>query len=125
MTGDIGDLEAELAREREQHAALNKERKALELRAYIASLRAENITQEWDIRARKLELSTASEASYHQERSRISSHMSRDLGRGLQGQGRPTKTTGVDPYASGKVDDGTLEAPFSVAVAGYINRAGP
>ena len=39
-TADIGDLEAELARERERQATLDKERKVLELRAQIASLRA-------------------------------------------------------------------------------------
>ena len=59
MTGDIRDLEAELAQERERQAALNKERKALELRAQIASLQAENVTQEQDIHARRLELATA------------------------------------------------------------------
>ena len=73
VTGDIGDLEAELAWERERQATLNKERKALELRTHIASLRAENVAQEQDIRARKLELSTASEASDLWERSCVSS----------------------------------------------------
>ena len=44
-TADIGDLEAELARERERQATLDKERKVLELRAQIASLRAKNVAQ--------------------------------------------------------------------------------
>ena len=99
-TADIGDLEAELARERERQATLDKERKVLELRAQIASLQAKNVTQEREIRARKIELSTASEASDHRERSsRVSSRTSRDLGQRAQGQGRSahTTTTGTDP----------------------------
>ena len=99
-TADIGDLEAELARERERQTSLDKERKVLELQAQIASLRAKNVAQEREIRARKLELSTALEASDHRERSsRVLSRTSRDLGQRAQGQGRSahTTTTGNDP----------------------------
>ena len=93
-TADIGDLEAELVRERERQASLDKERKVLELQAQIASLRAKNVAQEREIRARKLELSTALEASDHRERSsRVLSRTSRDLGQRAQGQGHSAHTT--------------------------------
>ena len=101
-TADIGDLKAELAWERERQAALNKEGKALEIRAQIASLRAKNVAQEREIRARKQELSTPSEASDHRERSsRVSSRTSWDLGQRAQGQGRSahTITTATDPWS--------------------------
>ena len=101
---EIGDLEAELAKEKERQAALRKEKRAVELQEQIARLRADNMAQEREIRERRKELSSASEASDRggQDRggpsrpvSRPTSRASRDLGRGSQGQGRQSapKTT--------------------------------
>ena len=101
---EIGDLEAELAKEKERQATLRKEKRAVELQEQIARLRADNIVQEREIRERIKELSSASEASDRgrQDRggtsrpvSRPTSRASRDLGRGSQGQSRQSapKTT--------------------------------